>query len=121
MSSDSTFTPFITNITAISNAQNAVVTVTETPPYSVGELLSFRVSKPYGMTEINNASARVLEVNGNEITLEIDTLGLTSFVYPPVGTIVQPGLLVPAGSGIVPDSPIPMTDLRSPFDNEPNT
>jgi len=116
----SDYNPFITHINAITNAQKAVVTVDETPQYSVGEILSFRVSPPYGMTEINNASARVLEIDGNDITLEIDTLGLNPFVYPPVGTVVQPALLVPAGSGIVPDSPIPMTDLSSPFDNAPN-
>lgn len=117
----SIFTPYLTNITAITKAQNAVVTVAETPPYSVGEILSFRVSEPYGMVELNNLSARVLEIDGNDVTLEIDTLGFTSFVYPPVGTVIYPALLIPAGSGIVPDSPIPMTDMSSPFDNQPNS
>lgn len=115
----SSFTPFITNITNITNAQEAVVTVIETPPYSIGEIVSLRVSKPYGMTEVNNVSTRVLDVSGNDITIELDTLGLTTFVYPPIGEVVKPALVIPSASGIVPDSPIPMTNLQDAFDNIP--
>lgn len=115
----SVFTPFLTNITGITNAQNAVVTTVEDSPYSVGELISFRVSRPYGMTEINNLSGRVLNVSTNTFTVEIDTLGFTAFVFPPVGTVIVPAVAVPAGSGIVPESPIPMTNLADVFDNVP--
>ena len=115
----SIFTPFLTNITNITNAQQAIVTVSETPPYSEGEIVSFRVSEPYGMTEINNLSARVLDIIGNNIEVELDTLSFTPFVFPPVGTVVKPALMIPAGSGIVPDSSIPMTNLQDVFDNVP--
>ena len=115
----SDYTPFITNITSITNAQQAVVTTVENSPYSVGEIVSFRVSSPYGMTEINNLSGRVLSVSSNQFTIEIDTLGFTSFVYPPIGEVVIPAVAVPAGSGIVPNSSIPMTNLQDVFDNQP--
>lgn len=115
----SDYTPFVTNITNITNSQNAVVTVEDSSPYSLGEIVSFRVSRPYGMTEINNLSARIVGIAGNDVTVEIDTLGWNTFVYPPVGTVVIPALLVPAGSGIVPLSAIPMTNLQDAFDNAP--
>lgn len=113
----SDYTPFLTNITGITNAQRAEVTTVENSPYSVGELVSFRVSSPYGMTEINNLSGRVLSVSSNTFTVEIDTLGFRAFVYPPVGEVIVPAVVVPAGSGIVPDSDIPMTNLQDAFDN----
>lgn len=115
----SVFTPFLTNITGITNAQNAVVTTVENSPYSVGELISFRVSRPYGMTEINNLSGRVLNVSTNTFIIEINTLGFTAFVYPPVGKVIVPAVAVPAGSGIVPQSSLPMTNLTDAFDNVP--
>ncbi len=115
----SVFSPFKSNITNITNAQEAVVTVDDASSYSVGEIVSFRVSKPYGMTEINNLSARIVSIASNDVTVEVDTLGWNAFVYPPVGTVEVPALLVPAGSGIVPDSAIPMTNLQDTFDNKP--
>lgn len=116
----STFTPFLTNITGITKAQEAVVTTVENSPYSAGEIVSFRVSSPYGMTEINNLSGRVLSVSSNTFTVEIDTTDFNAFVYPPVGTVITPAVVVPAGSGIVPDSSIPMTNLQDVFDNVPD-
>jgi hypothetical protein len=115
----SDYTPFILNITDISNAQRAVVTTVEDSPYSAGEIISFRVSAPYGMTEINNLSGRVLSVSDNIFTVEIDTLGFNQFVYPPVGTVVIPAVTVPVGSGRVPNSAVPMTNLQDCFDNAP--
>lgn len=115
----SDYTPFILNITNISNARQAVVTTVEDSPYSAGEIISFRVSAPYGMTEINNLSGRVLSVNANSFTVGIDTLGFHHFVYPPVGTVVIPAVTVPVGSGIVPNSAIAMTNLQDCFDNFP--
>lgn len=115
----SDYTPFVLNIMDISRAQQAVVTTEENSPYSAGEIISFRVSAPYGMTEINNLSGRVLNVDANSFTVEIDTLGFSAFVYPPVGTVVVPAITVPVGSGVVPDSPIPMTNIQDCFDNAP--
>jgi hypothetical protein len=115
----STYTPFVTNITNITNSLQATVTTVETSPYTVGEIVSFRVSTPYGMTQINNLSSTVVEVSSNTFTVDMDTLQFNPFVYPPVGQVVYPALAVPAGSGIVPNSSIPMTNLEDAFDNVP--
>lgn len=116
----SDYTPFRCDIEDITNAQYAVVTFTTDHPYMSGELLSLRVSLPYGMTEVNNKTSRVLEITNDTVTLELDTLGFTPFIFPPSGEVVFPAVCVPAGSGIVPFSPIPMTNLQDCFDNAPN-
>ena len=115
----SDYTPYATSITNINNSQQAVVTVVETPPYTIGEIVSFRVSRPYGMFEVNNVQAKVLAVSGNDITVDLDTLGLNPFVYPPVGEVVYPALVIPAGSGVIPGLYTPTVNLEDNFDNAP--
>lgn len=119
-SSGNTYIPYLTTITNISIAAQAVVTVIETPPYTPGEYVSFRVSQPYAMTQMNNQVALVLSVSGNNITTNFNTLGFTSFVYPPVGEVIYPALLIPAGSGIIPGSVPATVNLQDAFDNIPN-
>ena len=115
----SDYTPFLNYITNITNSQFAQVTTIDDVPYSAGEIVSFRVSQPYGMTQINNLSSRVLSVSSNTFVIELDTLSFAPFIYPPVGIVVIPAVVVPAGSGVVPASPIPMTNLKDVFDNQP--
>jgi hypothetical protein len=115
----SDYTPFLTNITAITNSNPAVVTTSQTVPYTLGELVSFRVSQPYAMTQINNLVGLVLAVNGSSFTVNLNTTTFTPFQYPPVGTVIYPAVAVPAGSGVVPNSPIAMTNIEDAFDNVP--
>ena len=113
----SDYTPYLRDIIDISNAQNAVVEFGTAHPYTAGEIVSFRVSKPYGMTEINNLQARVLSGGATNITVEVDTSNFTSFVYPPVGTVEIPAQTVPVGSGIIPSSNPATMNLEDVFDN----
>lgn len=115
----STFTPFLMDITGITQAQQAVVSYATDHPYSLGEFVSFRVSKPYGMTGMNNLRARVLSLTSTSITTDIDSSSMNTFVYPPVGEVVYPAVSVPAGSGIIPGSNPATVNLEDAFDNVP--
>lgn len=97
------FVPALAYITNISQSLNASVTFLETPAYSPGELLSFRVSKPFGMQEINNQVGKILSIIANVAIVDINTLGYTAFVYPVTGKNTPP-FAVPAGSDIIPGS-----------------
>lgn len=115
----SDYTPFLSYISNISNAYQAVITFTENHPYTVGELLGLRVSKPYGMTEVNNVTSKVLSTTPTTVTLALDTLNFTEFVYPPSGTVAVPAVAIPAGSGVVPNGFPAQTNILDVFDNQP--
>ena len=88
-------------IEEITNALNATVTFIDEHDYSAGELISFRVSRPFGMSEINQKIARVLATGDNWVVIDIDTLGFTPFIYPVSGKNTPP-ITVAAGSGVIP-------------------
>lgn len=108
------FVPALAYITNISQSLNASVTFLETPAYSPGELLSFRVSKPFGMLEINNQVGKVLSIVSNVAIVEINTLGYTPFVYPVLGKNTPP-TTVPAGVTVIPDYYPPTVNLQAVF------
>jgi hypothetical protein len=109
------FVPALAYITNITQALNASVTFSETPAYSSGELLSFRVSKPFGMHEINNQVGKILSVVANVAIVEINTLAYTAFIYPVSGKNTPP-IAVPAGSTIIPGVFPPTVNLIDVFD-----
>ena len=113
----SDYTPYGLPIIGITNSQNAVVDFGTSHPYTAGELLSFRVSKPYGMIEMNNLQGRVLAITSTTVIVEIDTLSFNAFVYPPVGVVEVPAQAIPAGSGIIPRQYTPTVNLEDAFDN----
>lgn len=115
----STFTPYFALITGISNAQQPTVTFSATHQFTVGEYISFRVSKPYGMTFINNLKALVESVTPTTVAIDLDTTFFQPFVFPPVGTVTYPAMAVPAGSGIIPSSNPATITLADVFDNVP--
>jgi len=108
---------FINNITI---AQNCVITFTEEHFFKIGEIVSVRCSKPYGMVEINEKSSRVIALSSDTITLEIDTLNFTPFVYPAVGVVQLLAQVVPSGSWINPYEYTPTVTLEPVFDNKPS-
>lgn len=111
------FLPRFRYISGITNAQYAVITFTATHDFVVSEIVSPRVSKPFGMVEINNLRGKVLAVDSLTITIDIDTTFFTPFIYP-VTTENAPPVCVPVGSGIVIGSPqLVYTILNDAFDN----
>src|SRR5690606_19916194 len=97
---------YIANIT---QAVQAVVYFTSKNDYTPGEILSFRVSSDFGMEEINNVHARVLNVTNSStvssVTLDLDTTGYTAFAFPSSAEAaagVSPAVAVPSSSGVIP-------------------
>lgn len=118
--------PSFAIITGITNAVQAVVTFAAAHDFTNGEIISLRVSKPYGMVEINNLASRVFSFTTYTVTILIDTTNFTPFVYPGVGTIQELAMAVPAGSGIVTvangsllPTPNPYTNFQDAFDHKP--
>ena len=82
-------------ITSITQAVNAVVTTSfdhgiriPEPGVGVYAYLTFSISTPYGMTQLNNQLVQVLSVTSNTLTLNLDTTGYTAFAYPTAGSLI---------------------------------
>ena len=122
------FIPSYSLISDISQEQHAVVTFTDDHEFTVGEIVSFRVSQPYGMVEMNNRQATVADTTSDTITVPIDTTNFNAFVYPPSSDPQFLAMAVPAGSGIIPDQNNPVygaspfgTTLIDRFDHVPSS
>lgn len=106
-------------ITGITNAKQAVVTFSDTHDFTDGEVISFRVTQPFGMVEMNNKQAKVLSHDATTITVDIDSNFFTHFIYPAVQTKVTPPVVVPSASSIIPGSNPATVTLYDSFDNRP--
>lgn len=116
-------------ITDISKATSCVVDVTIDSDFTVGEAVSFRI--PTGITtmsELQNRKGVVTAVTAatattcSKVTVNIDTTGMTTFALPTsaqtvAGVSNTPAMLIPAGSGVVPNQNPPGTNLLDAFDN----
>lgn len=103
-------------ITGITNSQYAQITFLGNHEFSDGEIVSFRVTKSYGMAEINNLQSEVLSHTDNTITVDIDSTFWTPFIYPVLGKN-SPPVCVPSSSGIIPGSYSATMNLQDCFDN----
>ncbi len=114
------FYPSLAYISAITNAQNAVVTFTANHEFTPGEIVSFRVGKQFGMHEINNVQARILTITSNSITVPVDSSFWTPFTLANLndpGT--SPPCCVPSSSGVIPFEAEARVTLFDAFDNRP--
>jgi len=102
-------------IIGISNAQFAVVTTSVDHFFTDGSIVSLRVTKPYGMVEINNKQVKVLSHTSNTVTLAIDSSNFTPFVYPASGDTTPP-VIVPSASSVIPGSYPSTVNLEDSFD-----
>jgi len=103
-------------ITGISNAQNAVITFEDEHDFSIGEIISLRVSQPYGMREVNNKQVRVIDVSDDTVTVELNTLDFNTFID--AGDEQEElAMAIPSSSGIVPGLYTPEMNLKDCFDN----
>lgn len=99
---DPRFYPRYRYITAITQAASAVVTLSVTHGYTVGQLVRVIIPASFGMTQINGLTGTVTAVNlsTNTITLNIDSSGFTAFAFPSSATAaagVSFALIVPVG------------------------
>ena len=81
---DPIYSPRNRFITGITQATSAVVTLSVTHGYSVGEKIRFNVPSAFGMTEINGLAGEITAVNTttNTITVDIDSSAFTAFAFP---------------------------------------
>lgn len=109
------FVPRLRFIEAITQSQQAVVTLTDDHDFSDGEIVSFRVSATNGMKQLNNQEALVLSHTDDTITVDIDTTGFDPFIDDL--EVKNPPMVVPSASGIIPNSVPPTVNLEDAFDN----
>lgn len=111
------FVPRYAYITDITNSNPCVVTFDDEHDFSDGEIISFRISSAYKMTELNNKQFRILSHTDDTVTLDVDTQTFTPFVLATNQQI--PAQAVPSASGIIPGEYVPTMNLEDCFDNRP--
>lgn len=103
------FYPRTRYISAITQAANAVVTMTVTHGFTVGQKVRLQVPAAFGMTQINGLTGTILAVNTgtNTITLDIDSTAFTAFDFPLTAAVpFTPAAVIPVGEA-----------ATSPFEN----
>lgn len=69
-------------VTGVSQAVNAVVTVSVAHNYVVGELVYFNLPSSFGMVELSGLTARISAVGTYTMTLDLNTSGFSAFAFP---------------------------------------
>lgn len=74
-------------ITKITQATQAVVTMSVTHGYQVGQLVRMSVPAAFGMVQMDGLQATIVAINttattGNTITLNVNSSAFTAFAYP---------------------------------------
>lgn len=88
-------------ITNITNSYPMVVTIVDSNvnSYIVGQSVILTVPRPYGMTQSNGKSGKILEIDDLDFYLDIDSRPFDVFVTPEDGnTIARPASLSCFGS-----------------------
>jgi len=97
------YAPSVNFITGITQAAQAVVTLSVTHGLLVGDAVTLHVSQDYGMVEADGLVGKVVAINttNNTITLDIDSSGFTAFAFPLSATAangVSPAQITPFGT-----------------------
>lgn len=104
----------------ITQATSAVVSMSVTHDFSLGESVSFRVPSAYGMSEINNLNGTVTAVTAFTVTVNIDSSGFSAFL-PPTSAVyaagVSPAVLLPSGARPEVNANPPIVPVTAAFDN----
>jgi hypothetical protein len=101
---DPIFYPRNRYITKISQASQAVVTLSVIHDFTIGQVVRIIVptvtATTYGMTELNGLQATIVAVDivNNTITIDIDTTGFSAFAFPlTTAPGFTPAQIVPMG------------------------
>jgi hypothetical protein len=112
------FYPRYSEIISITNDVQATVTFTEDHDFTPGEIVSFRIEKQFGMSELNNRHARVLFISSDSVVVNINTQFLTPFT---LAQLNQPGttppVCIPSSSSVIPFEENAQVNLEDSFDN----
>lgn len=100
---DPIYYPRHRTITKITKATSAVVTMSVTHGYKVGQAVRFVVPAEYGMVEMNGLLGNITAIDttvttGNTITVDIDSSAFTTFAFPLTADVpFTPAMVVPVG------------------------
>ena len=112
------FYPRFAYVNDISNAQEAVIGFTDDHDFIVGENVSLRVRKEFGMFQINNKNGKVLSATDTTITVDIDTTTWDPFDYSALNTEgSSPPVCVPTSSGVINSNGVRTVVIDDAFDN----
>jgi len=87
-------------IVSISQAASAVIVLTVTHGFTVGQQLRFAVSADFGMVEMDGLSGTVtaIDTTTNSITVDIDSTAFTAYAWPLTAVVpVTHGQVIPLG------------------------
>ncbi len=92
-------------ITKITRATQAVVTLSVTHGYKVGQQVRLSIPSVFGMTQMNGLQATIVAINttttsGNTITLDVDSSAFTAFAFPTTAVAANaftPAEVIPMG------------------------
>ncbi len=104
---DPIFYPRHRFISSITKAAQAVVKLTVTHGYTVGQKVRFVVPAAFGMVEIDGLEGTITAINttttsGNTITVDIDSSAFTTFAFPlTAATPFSPAMVVPIGEAAI--------------------
>lgn len=94
--------PSSLTLVALTNAYPAVATVsvnsaTESNTYIAGQCVKLNVPIQYGMFQANGLTPTILSVDGNDLTLDLNTFEFDAFTIPS-GSNFQVATIAPNGS-----------------------
>lgn len=71
-------------VTKITQALQAVVTLSVTHGYVVGQSVSFRIPAAFGMVQLDGLTGEIVAIStaNNTVTVDIDTTAFTAFAFP---------------------------------------
>lgn len=112
---DPRFYPPTRYIMSISKAASAVIVLSVTHLYTVGQQIRIIVPSAFGMIEMNNLLVTITAINTttNSITVNVDSTNFTTFAFPTSAAAalgVSPAIVVPVGEAAV-------NSVSQPFGN----
>lgn len=103
MNYESIYYPRTRYITNISKASSAVVKMSVTHGFTVGQVVKLVVPAAFDMIEANGLTGMITAINTttNTITLNIDSTNFTTFTFPiTTDTPFSPAMVVPVGEDV---------------------
>jgi hypothetical protein len=89
-------------VSAVTSAASAVVTLTVTHGYTIGQKVRFSVPAAYGMTQLDGQQGTITAIStaNNTVTVDINSSGFTAFAFPLTAAApFTQALMIPIGEG----------------------
>lgn len=104
---DAQYYPRRRDITNITQASSAVVTMSVTHGLTPGQYVVFNIPSQFGMTQLNGVRALITAVNttNNTITVNVNSTGFTAWSFPTATVAAAPftrAQVIPFGDGLDP-------------------